>query len=126
QTARAQTAPPADAPMQFNGITGMITGVVTDPNGAVIPSALVQATHKQSGQVFKATTNEDGSFALHNLPPGLYVVLFTSPGFKNTIITDVPVQYGNATQLKVELQVGAAMETVEVTAGAAELMQTQT
>ena len=124
QSARAQTPPAVAAPMHFDGIIGTITGVVTDPNGAVIPGVQVQATHKQSGRVFNATTNDEGSFALGNLPPGLYLVLFTSPGFKNTIIMDVPVQFGNVVQLKVELQVGAAAETVEVTATHVELMST--
>lgn len=67
------------APTQIQ--TGIITGTVTDPQGAVIVGADVQATHNQTGRMFTEKSNDVGTFAVSGLPFGDYSVLISAPGF---------------------------------------------
>ncbi len=112
--------------VQLTNGSGALSGTITDPNGAVIPGAHVEATNKYSGQVFNATGSDDGTYLVRELPAGLYSVAVLAPGFKNMIITEVPVGLSNLTQLNVMLAVGSVSEMVEVSGGSAELMQTMT
>jgi len=41
---------------------GTISGTVTDPSGAVVPSSTVTATQPQTGASTEVKTNERGSF----------------------------------------------------------------
>lgn len=61
--------------------TGTIRGVVLDPQGAVVGGAVIQATLNKTGAAFTTKSDDDGSFALSELPFGDYGVLITAPGF---------------------------------------------
>ncbi len=124
QGAQDKTPQPARTPVQLTGGSGAIHGTITDPAGGAVPGATVQATHKYSGQVFSATSNDDGTYLVRNLPAGFYSVAVSSPGFKNTVITEVPVQAANLTQLDVRLEVGSVSEAVTVMGGQSGLVET--
>jgi hypothetical protein len=53
---------------------GKITGTVTDPAGAVIPNAALEAKNLQTGTVFNAATSTTGNYTLDQLPIGMYQV----------------------------------------------------
>ena len=61
--------------------TGVIRGVVLDPQGAVIPGAEVRATNNQTAQAFTTKSDDTGAFVLIGVPFGDYSLLITSPGF---------------------------------------------
>ena len=61
--------------------TAALTGVVTDPNGAVIPNANVTATNKATNFSRTATTNGEGDYTISSLPVGEYRVKASYPGF---------------------------------------------
>src|SRR5207253_108545 len=124
QSARDASAQAVEPVTVFSGGTGAITGIVKDPNDAVIPGAKVVAKHKFVELTFTATTNDEGVYLLRNLPSGPYDLTFTSQGFAPTIIMDVQVQSSNLTQADVMLRVGGSPETVEVTSGDAARLQT--
>ncbi|HYX43142.1 MAG TPA: carboxypeptidase-like regulatory domain-containing protein, partial [Pyrinomonadaceae bacterium] len=126
QTAKDKTPQPTATPVQFTGGSGAISGTLTDPNGAVIANANVTATHKQSERTFTATSAENGKYLLRNLPTGLYEVRFAASGFKDMVIVDVRVLSQNLTKLDAQLSVGNIAETVEVTAGRSEVVNTTT
>ena len=125
QGAKDATPQPATTPTTLVGATGAITGIVVDPNGAIISGASVKATNARSATVYEAKTNDAGQYILGNLPAGLYEVNFRSPGFMTTVITEVPVSSSNVTLVHVTLRIGATTETVEVTAGEQTIVQTQ-
>jgi protocatechuate 3,4-dioxygenase beta subunit len=54
--------------------TSTLTGIITDPNGAVIPGAQVTATQRATGMRRETTTNDEGLYVLTNLAPGEYDV----------------------------------------------------
>ena len=60
---------------------GGITGAVTDPSGAAIGGANVQAVNISTGLRRDAVSSDAGDFALQDLPLGEYEVTATHPGF---------------------------------------------
>jgi hypothetical protein len=107
--------------------TGTIRGVVHDPNGAVIANAKVTISKKSTGESKTAQTSGSGTFDFANLPIGDdYTVAFEASNFKTTTLTDVKVQLNQPTDLTVELQTGAISESVTITAGGSELVDTTT
>src|SRR5690349_3357022 len=105
--------------------TGSIRGTVTDQNGAVVSGAKVTLTRKTTGGTQNAETNTSGQFEFSNLlPADDYGVSVEAPNFKNVSLTDVKVSVNQATDLPVQLVPGAVTETVTVTAGGVELVDT--
>src|SRR5919197_1079325 len=61
--------------------SGTIQGTVTDPQGAVVAGATVQAIDEAKGVVVRDTTsNAEGLFVLHPLQPGNYTVRVEAKG----------------------------------------------
>lgn len=102
---------------------GTISGFVKDPSGATIPNAKVTARNL-SGLDRTATTNESGYYAITNIPPGLYSITVEAAGFKKYESTNNKLDPSAALAIDVPLTVGAATETVEVTA-TAQVLQTE-
>jgi hypothetical protein len=101
----------------FSGAKGAIKGVVTDRNGAAVPGAKVTATTKDTSRVFEAKTDDEGKFILQNLPVGFYEVRCEAPGFKKTVVTNVPVSSSNITTVNLTVEPGTISETVTVSGG---------
>jgi hypothetical protein len=113
--------------VQAQVTTGVIRGVVNDSNGAVVPNAKVTVTRKSTKESKTAQTSGAGTFEFANLPLGEdYSVAVEATGFKTTTLTDVRVQLSQATDLPIALQTGAITETVNITAGGTELVDTTT
>lgn len=107
--------------------TGTVKGIVNDPNGAVVPNAKVTITKKSNGETHTAQTSGSGSFQFDNLLVGEdYTVTVEATNFKKAELTDVKVQVNQATDLTVALQTGAITESVTITAGGTELVDTTT
>ena len=105
--------------------TGGVRGVVTDQNGAVVSGAKVTLTRKSTGGTQTAQTNTSGQFEFTNLlPADDYGISVEAPNFKNVSLTDVRVSTNQTTDLPVELSPGQVTETVTVTAGGVELVDT--
>jgi hypothetical protein len=115
---------PAHTPVIPMGNGGAIVGTITDSTGAVIPNATVRATLLSTQQFYEATTDDEGKFVLRDLPAGTYEVRATASGFSATVVTDVMVSNSNILPLDIVLQPGAAMATVEVTAGSEATLNT--
>src|SRR5258708_25233308 len=94
---------------------GSLRGRVTDPSGASV-KALVELTEVATGANTSAMTNREGEFVFPALKVGLYSLKATAPGFRTSHIRGVTVQVGQTSTASVPLQVGAASESVDVTA----------
>lgn len=108
------------------GTTGAISGIITDPVGAVIPGAEVQAKHVATGVVSTTKTNEAGVFTFPYLPMGTYEVRITAPGMKQTVVTGVAVAQANISRVDRALDLGSMSESVSVEATAPLLQQETT
>lgn len=100
---------------------GTVSGVVTDPQDAVIPDATVTLTNKENGATLKTTTLGDGHYLISNVPPGAYDLTVVKKGFETTKVSSQQVRVGITTTANIKMKVGAESTTIEVTATGAEL-----
>ncbi len=105
-------------------VTGAITGKVTDPSGAPIANARVQATDTQRGTVFPTVTNGDGIYDLPTVPVGNYDVKVENPGFQSSQQSNLTLVLNQTAKLDFQLQIGNVATSVEVSAAAA-LLKTE-
>ena len=117
-------AMPAKEQKPLAGGRGAITGVVTDPSGAVVPSATVTAV-AEAGVEYTESTNPSGTYRFSNLPAGIYEVRCVAIGFTTSTMLLVPVQAGDTAKVNFTLQLGLAAETVTVEAAIADLQTTR-
>src|SRR5215472_11293854 len=62
--------------------SGDLTGVISDPSGAIIPNAKVTATSDATGQVFNTTSKAEGFYRFSFLKPGAYTIAASATGFQ--------------------------------------------
>ena len=108
---------------QATGNAGTVTGVVTDPTGAVVPNATVMLSNPVSGFSQTATTDATGSYTVSNVPFNTYKLSVSASALSPSTQT-VQVQSRVPVTENVTLQVVAASTTVEVTASGGELVET--
>jgi hypothetical protein len=102
-----------------------ITGTVTDPSGAVLPNASVEATRLENNYPYSARTNDAGLFTLSQLLEGTYMLRVTAQGFRASVVNDIQVLARDVRRIDVRMTVGEVSTRVEVTAGAT-LIETET
>jgi hypothetical protein len=100
---------------------GTITGTVSDPAKAVVPSAAVIAKNTETGAVFQTVSTQTGNFTVPSLPAGNYEVVIEAPGFRKYVGQGVRVQVAQVIRIDATLEVGATTESITVEAQAAQL-----
>jgi Carboxypeptidase regulatory-like domain/TonB-dependent Receptor Plug Domain len=103
---------------------GTITGFVKDPSGATVPNATVTVRNEATGTERRTSTNEAGNYTVSNIPAGFYSVSAEAKGFKKFESSHNKLDPSNTLGIDSSLTVGAAEETVEVTANA-QVLQTE-
>jgi hypothetical protein len=83
------------------GATGVITGVITDQSGAVVPRVKVQAINLHTDGVWVGETSRTGVFVV-SVPPGKYNIVVEQPGFKK--VTRSALQVDGNTSLPVDIR----------------------
>ncbi len=125
--ARGQAAAPparrAPARVQSAGTAGTVTGLVTDPTGAVVANASVTLANTISGFSRTVATDPTGTYTIANIPFNTYRLSITAPTLAPAIQT-VQVQSFVPVTQNVTLQVATASTTVEVTATSGDLIET--
>ena len=99
-----------------NRTTAELVGTVTDPSGAMLAGASVIVTNVQTKATFPATTNQAGYYDVPFLPPGVYSITFSQPGFQTLNRTNVELQLGQNARIDVAMQLGATQSSVTVEA----------
>jgi len=103
---------------------GSITGVISDPAGAVVANAPVQAKNTDTGVIATAASSATGNYTLNELPAGTYEIDVAVPGFKQYARTGITVQQLQTTRADVMLVLGSAADLVSVL-DVAPLLQTE-
>jgi hypothetical protein len=93
--------------------SGSVSGVVTDPSGAVVPGATVSIENPVSAYTRSQKTDGGGHYSFTNLPFNPYHLTVIMNGFAS-FVRDVDVRSTVHVSLNVDLKVGAAT-TVTVT-----------
>ena len=95
---------------------GVLEGIVTDPQGAVVPNVTVTLTNVDTNVSTSTKTNSAGSFRVQDLVAGKYKARFEVSGFSTLELTDVEVPAGKVTRLDTQMKLGETTQLVEVTA----------
>ena len=101
-----------------------LRGTVVDPNGAVVPGATLTARNIAAGISRTTTSGTDGSYTFVALPPGDYEITVEAATFKKATISPVRLTVGQAAELRIPMEVGAASAEVTITGDAVELIET--
>lgn len=102
-----------------------LSGTVTDPSGAAIPSAQISIKNTATGVTTSITADSSGLYSAPNLLPGTYDVTVTASGFATQIESNITLAVGQQQSLNITLKVGQATQKIEVT-GAAPAVQLTT
>ncbi|HEX7894978.1 MAG TPA: carboxypeptidase-like regulatory domain-containing protein, partial [Terriglobales bacterium] len=105
-------------------VTASIVGTVTDPSGAPVSGATVTATDVDRGTVLTTKTNDDGTYNMTRLPIGKYTVKVGAAGFQTVAHEAFTLVLNQSARVDVQLKVGQASETVEVS-GQMPLLKTE-
>jgi hypothetical protein len=114
-------------PLALAQTTGSATlrGTVKDQSGAVVPKATVTLTNDATKDTRKAQTSDAGIYVFSAVNPGVYTLKVESAGFKTAEQANLSLSPGDTRGVDISLTVGAASETVTVSA-TAETLQTET
>src|SRR5579864_9512544 len=88
----------------FGQTGGTITGLISDPAGAVVANAPVEAKNSATGVVVSAATSATGNYFLGDLPAGTYEVDATVHGFKKYVRKVITVQQLQTTRIDIALE----------------------
>src|SRR5246500_5526427 len=108
---------PNDAGARIQSPAGQMGGYVTDPSGAVVVNAKVTVTSSDNGMSRSTVTDSSGHWTVVGLPSGNYKVKLESSGFK-TSVNNIRYDSSQPSMFDGMLNVGATMETIEVSAEA--------
>lgn len=105
-------------------VYGSIVGTVTDPQGNAVAGAKVTVTSLAKGTAEEVTTNETGAYTVIHLIPDSYKIHIEAAGFKAYDVASLLVQVDTAARVDIQLQVGEARESIEVSGEAVPQLQT--
>jgi hypothetical protein len=101
--------------------TTQVSGVVSDPSGAVIPAASLEIENLATGLKRTATSDAQGAYAFLQVAPGKYKITVKANGFRTATYNEVQLLVNNPATINPKLEVGQVTETVAVTAEAESL-----
>jgi outer membrane receptor protein involved in Fe transport len=95
--------------------SGCLTGTVIDPQGGVIPGAVVLAKNDRTGSECKAVTDAVGVWTMISVPGGSYTISISAQGFRTVVFKETELDRGVTARVDTTLQIGLS-DTVIVTA----------
>ena len=104
------------SPAFSQSIFATLTGVVSDPQGAVVVNAKITLKDALSGSSRDTTTNGDGYYTFASVPVGTYILTVDAPTFRQYQAKGISLGGGEQRNVNVALLVGVAGETVQVDA----------
>ena len=107
-------------------VGGSISGLVTDPSGAVVVGADVVATNTETSIQHTVKTDTAGFYSFPTLPIGRYQIEIRATGFKLFRETDLVIDANTALHVDATLQLGAVTEAVSVSSTAVHVETTNT
>jgi hypothetical protein len=93
---------------------GSISGLVTDPSGAIVPGAKVTLLNHSTGVSQHSVTTAAGLYTFVSLNPGVYQVTASLKGFETVAQDNIKVTVDQVSTANIALLVGAVTDTVTV------------
>jgi hypothetical protein len=94
--------------------TASINGTVTDPSGAVVPSATVTVVNEDTNASRDTQTGDTGAYGISNLTPGKYDITIEKSGLKTIKFSAVTLTVDQALTLDAKLEISVTSQTVTV------------
>ena len=91
-----------------------ISGVVSDPSGAVVGGAKVTVLETATNTASTAVTNQTGLYIVTNLPPGNYTLRVEQSGFQSSVQKNIILVVDQSATVNVLLKVGSPTDVVTV------------
>src|SRR5882757_9319602 len=85
---------------------GTLVGAVTDPQQAAVTGATVSIKNNATGYSVEARTNDRGGYEIPNIPPGVYDIRMTMPGFATFEAKGIDIQANNIERIDAPLRLG--------------------
>jgi hypothetical protein len=95
-------------------ITGSISGVITDPSGAVIPGATVTAIAISTNIQHTAVTDSKGFYSFPALNVDHYDVSARQAGFRDFLERNITINANSQIRVDIKMQLGSVADTVTV------------
>lgn len=105
--------------------TGIISGTVTDPSGAVVPGAKITVRNVDTGTERLVESDSHGFYTVSNLQPGLYSIAVEASNLTRKE-QRAQVTVGSRIEVNVQLSLGPTSTTVEVTSEGGVQVNTET
>ncbi|HEY3455642.1 MAG TPA: carboxypeptidase-like regulatory domain-containing protein [Bryobacteraceae bacterium] len=111
----------ATSVMWAQAIFATLTGVVTDPSGAVVSGAKIVLKDAASGSERNTVTDSQGFYTFASVPVGTYNLSIEAPGFQTYRANGIAMGGGERRNVNASLTVGSTNQTIEVT-GTADIL----
>jgi Carboxypeptidase regulatory-like domain len=102
-----------------------LTGEVTDPNGAAVPSAEIVVTQAESNYRYETRSNTMGLYTVPQLREGTYSLKANATGFHEFAASDIRLASRQVLRFDVRLELGTVQSSIDVTGFTSEI-QTET
>ncbi|HEY1809509.1 MAG TPA: TonB-dependent receptor [Acidobacteriaceae bacterium] len=99
-------------------INGSISGIVTDPSGAIVPGAKVVATARSTNVKHTTVTDSRGFYSFPALSVDSYTVTLAQPGYDQFTERNITINANSAIRIDIKLQIGKVTNTVSVVSDA--------
>jgi hypothetical protein len=113
----------APAAVLAQGGRGSVSGLVSDPSGAVVPTAKVTILNHATAITESTITTAAGLYSFVSLSPGLYQVTATASGFETVVKENVTVSVDQVSTVNFAMRLGKVSEVVTVS-GSTDLVDT--
>src|SRR5712692_1390825 len=104
--------------------TATLSGLITDPQGKVVPGVAVEVTNVDTNLTVHQSTNSAGLYVAVGLKPGRYRVSVTKEGFRRIDLTALVLNVQDVLSRNFQLQLGPVMASITVVADSANVNTT--
>lgn len=100
------------AQAQFDN--GSLVGTIHDQSGAAVAGASITVTNAATNSVATTTSNSGGDYEVPALRVGVYTISVKAANFAEAVAQNITISVGSRQRIDLELKVGQAQTSVEV------------
>ena len=108
-------------PTSAQTLYGSLTGNISDPTGAALPKAKIEAMNLATGVTKSTTTDDRGAYQMSDLLPGTYKISISAPAFGTRVQEGANIAINTVLRLDAALSVSQVVESIAVSASAVTL-----
>src|SRR5437867_3977345 len=98
-------------PARAQNLNASITGVVSDPAGALVPHVRLTLRALTTQAISRTMSDSTGLYSFPSLPAGAYELSAQAPGFRDFVQTGIILRINENVRLDIKLQLGEARQT---------------